>query len=338
MGWQRFLLKLGAMFLAVLLPFVLVAPAQAAPKPKVSIKQSATSVAPGKTVTFKGSVTKSSKKATISLQRLESGSWVTIATTKVTSKRKYSIKARVPAGTYKYRMRVTGNKKIASAVSKTKKVTGTFQRSVNPAMIGETFTLKAQLPDPVSRPVLVQRSLSGSWVTVRSLDSASTGTVTASLAFSGGATVRFHAPAVTVGETEYPAWTSASTAITVVAWDRVAANKILADINKYRKKKKKKALKLHMHNSTVAYNWSKHMHDAEVFEHNPKYSKQITAKWKRAGENIAAGQTVDTVFEAWRKSKSHRKNMLGDYTHIGIGVYTGPNGYKRYFTTVLAKY
>lgn len=264
--------------------------------------------------------------------------WVTIATTKVTSKRKYSIKTQAPAGTYKYRMRVTGNKKIASAVSKTKKVKGTFQSSVAPAMVGETFTLKAQLPDPVSRPVLVQRSLSGSWETVRTLDSASTGTVTASLAFSANTSVRFYAPAATVGEAEFPAWTSDSTAITVVAWDRVAANKILADINKVRKKKKKKALKLHVHNSTVAYNWSKHLHDVDDFYHNPNYSKQITAKWKRAGENIAAGQTTDTVVQAWKDSPGHYKNMIGDYTHIGIGVYTGSNGYKRYFTTVLAKY
>ncbi|NLC98987.1 MAG: CAP domain-containing protein, partial [Actinomycetales bacterium] len=48
--------------------------------------------------------------------------------------------------------------------------------------------------------------------------------------------------------------------------------------------------------------------------------------------------TTSTVVEAWRISPGHYANMIGDYTHVGIGVYEGPYGYKRYFTTVFAKY
>ena len=47
---------------------------------------------------------------------------------------------------------------------------------------------------------------------------------------------------------------------------------------------------------------------------------------------------MNTVVEAWRNSPGHYKNMIGDYTHIGVGNYVGPYGYKRYFTNNFGKY
>ena len=51
-----------------------------------------------------------------------------------------------------------------------------------------------------------------------------------------------------------------------------------------------------------------------------------------AGENIAAGQTnAIFVHNGWMNSIGHRKNILGNYKYIGVGVVFGGN-YKTYYT------
>lgn len=51
-----------------------------------------------------------------------------------------------------------------------------------------------------------------------------------------------------------------------------------------------------------------------------------------AGENIAAGQTnAIFVHNGWMNSQGHRKNILGNYKYIGVGVIFGGK-YKTYYT------
>lgn len=51
-----------------------------------------------------------------------------------------------------------------------------------------------------------------------------------------------------------------------------------------------------------------------------------------AGENIAAGQkNAIHVTNGWMNSQGHRKNILGNYKYIGVGVVFGGN-YKTYYT------
>lgn len=54
--------------------------------------------------------------------------------------------------------------------------------------------------------------------------------------------------------------------------------------------------------------------------------------YKGAGENIAAGQ-VSAIYahEAWMNSQGHRKNILGNYKYIGVGVKFGGH-YTIYYT------
>ena len=54
--------------------------------------------------------------------------------------------------------------------------------------------------------------------------------------------------------------------------------------------------------------------------------------YKSAGENIAAGQT-NAIFEhnGLMNSEGHRKNILGNYKYIGVGVVFGGK-YKTYYT------
>lgn len=48
--------------------------------------------------------------------------------------------------------------------------------------------------------------------------------------------------------------------------------------------------------------------------------------WSSVGENVAMGGSVDGMFDALVASSGHRANMLGDYTHLGVGVWQDDDG------------
>jgi len=48
--------------------------------------------------------------------------------------------------------------------------------------------------------------------------------------------------------------------------------------------------------------------------------------WSAAGENVGTGGSVSGVFDALKASSGHRDNMLGDYTHFGVGVWIDSRG------------
>jgi uncharacterized protein YkwD len=48
--------------------------------------------------------------------------------------------------------------------------------------------------------------------------------------------------------------------------------------------------------------------------------------WSAAAENVAMGGSVDSVFAALAASSGHLTNMLGDYTHVGVGVWVDSSG------------
>jgi uncharacterized protein YkwD len=56
-----------------------------------------------------------------------------------------------------------------------------------------------------------------------------------------------------------------------------------------------------------------------------------------AAENVAYGQQdAESVVKGWIRSKQHRKNMLGNYNKIGIGVAKSRDG-TLYFTQLFLK-
>lgn len=60
-----------------------------------------------------------------------------------------------------------------------------------------------------------------------------------------------------------------------------------------------------------------------AMSHNPNYASEIPSGWSRAAENVARGFSTPTaVHNAWMNSDGHRKNILGDYTDIGIAFLT----------------
>ena len=84
---------------------------------------------------------------------------------------------------------------------------------------------------------------------------------------------------------------------------------------------------------------SEDMMKENYFDHTNKNNESPFDRMKKeninysgAGENIAAGQT-SAIFahEAWMNSQGHRKNILGDYKYIGVGVSFG-GYYSIYYT------
>jgi len=57
----------------------------------------------------------------------------------------------------------------------------------------------------------------------------------------------------------------------------------------------------------------------------------------KVAENVGYGyRTSEAVVNAWLKSKGHRENVEGDYTHFGISVRQDADG-KNYFTNIFIK-
>ena len=87
------------------------------------------------------------------------------------------------------------------------------------------------------------------------------------------------------------------------------------------------ALKIDSELSKVAKLKSQDIQSKGYFDHNsPTYGspfdmmKQFGISYRSAGENIAKGQrTPEAVVSAWMNSEGHRKNILGSFTHIGVG-------------------
>lgn len=73
-----------------------------------------------------------------------------------------------------------------------------------------------------------------------------------------------------------------------------------------------------------ARDWAKKMADSGSLSHSSLSS--LLPPWSGAGENVGKGGSVDSVFNALVGSGGHLSNMVGDYTHVGIGVWTDVGG------------
>lgn len=87
----------------------------------------------------------------------------------------------------------------------------------------------------------------------------------------------------------------------------------------------------HIGAAEMARGHSQHMAQAQFFAHvspdgttlkDRLEQKQIA--YLAAAENIAAGQqNAMYVHAAWMNSSGHRSNLLGDYSHLGVGIHFG---------------
>ncbi len=124
--------------------------------------------------------------------------------------------------------------------------------------------------------------------------------------------------------------------LTIPAIDSIKhiEHQVIQLTNQERAKYGLSALKPDWELSRIARYKSMDMRDKKYFSHtSPTYGSPFTmmqdfgVNYQKAAENIARGQeTPQQVVRGWMNSPGHRKNILGDFTHIGVG-YTADGKY-----------
>ena len=73
-----------------------------------------------------------------------------------------------------------------------------------------------------------------------------------------------------------------------------------------------------------ARGWAKRMAERGDLAHSN--IGRFVPPWSAAAENVGRGGSVSSLFDALTSSSGHRANMLGGYTHFGIGVWVDGSG------------
>jgi uncharacterized protein YkwD len=117
---------------------------------------------------------------------------------------------------------------------------------------------------------------------------------------------------------------------------------ILYYTNKFRESKGKQPLKLDALISQQARRHSRDMANGSTGFGHEGFEERVANVSKKMGRVAAAAENVaygtldaEAVVNGWIKSPGHRKNLLGDYTLIGIG--TADKGRITFFTQVFIK-
>lgn len=116
-----------------------------------------------------------------------------------------------------------------------------------------------------------------------------------------------------------------------------ARARILQDTNAFRAQNGRPALVEMSQLDTVAQNWTQYMATTGDFRHNTSFFAQFPGDPSAGAENVAYGYPLETVVGGWIASTGHRANLLGSYTHIGIGFARSTSG-RTYFTQNFARY
>lgn len=119
---------------------------------------------------------------------------------------------------------------------------------------------------------------------------------------------------------------------------------IVKETNQFRKSKGLPALISRNELNVLAKNHSVNMAKKRVgFGHAGFKERSVKAKQTLKGmtgnfaENVAYGPTsAKEVVKGWENSPGHRKNMLGNYKYIGIGIAADKNG-RLYYTQIFAR-
>ncbi len=98
-----------------------------------------------------------------------------------------------------------------------------------------------------------------------------------------------------------------------------AEDSVLAKINAERTGRGLPALGSHWDLVDDAEAHSHRMMDGDNLHHNPNLGS-VTTDWLALGENVGVGPSVDSIHNAFMNSSPHRANILGDYTHVGVGA------------------
>jgi uncharacterized protein YkwD len=97
-----------------------------------------------------------------------------------------------------------------------------------------------------------------------------------------------------------------------------------ARMNQARVSRGLKRLKMQPGLVSIARSWSRHMEDDNDLSHRGNLSARIdsvvTKSWSAWGENVGVGSDVAGLHQAFMQSDAHRRNVLGRWDYVGIGV------------------
>ncbi len=113
--------------------------------------------------------------------------------------------------------------------------------------------------------------------------------------------------------------------------DPSAADEILVLVNRERQKNGFPPVAGDPVLSAIAQGHAEDMARRGYFSHTNPEGKDLFERlagaqvcYRRAAENIAWGYSSPTsLVRGWMNSSGHRKNILGDFTKVGIGTYRG---------------
>lgn len=94
---------------------------------------------------------------------------------------------------------------------------------------------------------------------------------------------------------------------------------LLAKLNAERTSRGLSGLSSHWDLVDDAEAHSNRMMEADDLHHNPNLGN-VTTGWVSLGENVGVGPSVNSLHSSFMNSSGHRSNILGDFTHVGIGA------------------
>ena len=138
-------------------------------------------------------------------------------------------------------------------------------------------------------------------------------------------------PATTT--TQRPATTTTQRAPTTIATATLQSPTAQAEqhfvelINRDRSAAGLPALAVNPEIRAVARNWTATMIsqadscNSGDLRHNPNFAGEVPKGWREVAENVACGQSVDSLHRLLMTSSGHRANILGEhFTDVGVGV------------------
>jgi uncharacterized protein YkwD len=81
--------------------------------------------------------------------------------------------------------------------------------------------------------------------------------------------------------------------------------------------------------AATAQLWSGGMALFDTLVEDRQYATTIATSdpaWRAAAENVGEGSSTQAIEAAFMASPPHRANILGDYTHVGVGVFVDGAG------------
>lgn len=126
------------------------------------------------------------------------------------------------------------------------------------------------------------------------------------------------------GESSSPSTTQAPPPASDPGINSSAESSFASSINSFRGSNGLGALSRDSGLDSYARAWAKRLAEDGSLSHSNIGS--LLPPWSAVGENVGVGPSVASIFNALVDSPGHKANMLGDFTHMGVGVYEDSRG------------